>query len=57
MSRQEEARGKPGRKSRDDDLRARLETLLEELRATPVPSRIRALADDLQKALDARRAH
>ncbi|MBV2184757.1 MAG: hypothetical protein KUL88_09495 [Rhizobium sp.] len=57
MSRQGDARGKPGRKSRDDDLRARLETLLEELRATPAPSRIRALADDLQNALDARRAH
>lgn len=57
MKRQEEVRGRPGRKARDDDLRARLETLLAEVRATPVPARIRQRAEDLQKTLDARRAH
>lgn len=55
MIREEAVRGKPGRKSRDDDLRARLEVLLAEISATPVPSRIREQAEELQKALNARR--
>ncbi len=55
MIREEAERGKPGRKSRDDDLRAKLEILLAEIEATPVPSRMREQAEELQKALDARR--
>lgn len=55
MIREEAVRGKPGRKSRDDDLRAKLEILLAEIGATPVPSPMREQAEELQKALDARR--
>ncbi|MBU3963532.1 MAG: hypothetical protein KJ670_04990 [Alphaproteobacteria bacterium] len=55
MIREEAVRGKPGRKSRDDDLRAKLEILLAEIGATPVPSPMREQAEELQKALDVRR--
>lgn len=55
MTGEQAVRGKPGRKSRDDDLRAKLEILLAETRVTPVPSRMREQAEELQKALDARR--
>lgn len=55
MTREEAVRGRPGRKSRDDDLSAKLEILLADVRATPVPSRMREQAEELQQALDARR--
>lgn len=51
----DEARGKPGRKSRDDILRAKLELLLVEAEAMPVPSELRRRAEELRCAPDARR--
>ena len=55
MTTDEARRGKPGRKSRDDILRAKLELLLVEAEAMPVPSELRQRAEELQRALDARR--
>ncbi|MFN7011541.1 MAG: hypothetical protein ACK4PN_16050 [Allorhizobium sp.] len=55
MTTDEARRGKPGRKSRDDILRAKLELLLVEAEAMPVPSELRRRAEELQRALDARR--
>lgn len=55
MTTDEARRGKPGRKSRDDILRAKLELLLVEAEAMPVPLELRQRAEELQRALDARR--
>ena len=55
MTTDETQRGKPGRKSRDDILRAKLERLLTELEAMSVPPAMRRRAEALQRALDARR--
>lgn len=54
MTTDDARRGKPGRKSRDDILRAKLERLLAKVSALPVPPAMRLRAEELQKALDDR---